>query len=182
LFLAHRFLSPWWRRRQVPPKRRFLQEPHGVTTQKTPFFRLLIVPAELWLLIRYCGNANPQRVPYPWISVYAWFLRNTSQYVSKEFRTFCLTGQLKTTRSLRTRYTSRHSNKGPSERANHTSLTFSTHINDFKLLLRGNQKEQQTSDIHLQTKHRLAIRLKWAKMSGFHLKPEREPGLRNVVV
>jgi hypothetical protein len=34
-------LSPWWRRRQVPPKRRFLQEPHGVTTQKTPFFRIL---------------------------------------------------------------------------------------------------------------------------------------------
>jgi hypothetical protein len=31
-------LSPWWRRRQVPPKRRFLQEPHGVTTQKTPFY------------------------------------------------------------------------------------------------------------------------------------------------
>jgi hypothetical protein len=24
--------------RQVPSKRRFLQEPHGVTTQKTPFF------------------------------------------------------------------------------------------------------------------------------------------------
>jgi hypothetical protein len=23
---------------QVPPKRRFLQEPHGVTSQKTPFF------------------------------------------------------------------------------------------------------------------------------------------------
>jgi hypothetical protein len=38
LFLVRRFLSPWWRRRQVPPKRRFLQEPHGVTTQKTPFF------------------------------------------------------------------------------------------------------------------------------------------------
>jgi hypothetical protein len=37
LFLVHRFLSLWWRR-QVPPKRRFLQEPHGVTTQKTPFF------------------------------------------------------------------------------------------------------------------------------------------------
>jgi hypothetical protein len=35
-------LSPWWRRRQVPTKRRFLQEPHGVTTQKTPF---LIVTA-----------------------------------------------------------------------------------------------------------------------------------------
>jgi hypothetical protein len=40
LFLVHRFLSPWWRRRQVPPKRRFLQEPHGVTTQKTPFFNI----------------------------------------------------------------------------------------------------------------------------------------------
>jgi hypothetical protein len=26
------------RRRQVPPKRRFLQEPRGETTQKTPFF------------------------------------------------------------------------------------------------------------------------------------------------
>jgi hypothetical protein len=25
-------------RASVPPKRRFLQEPHGVTTQKTPFF------------------------------------------------------------------------------------------------------------------------------------------------
>jgi hypothetical protein len=25
----------------VPPKRRFLQEPHGVTTQKTPFFKLV---------------------------------------------------------------------------------------------------------------------------------------------
>jgi hypothetical protein len=31
-------LSPWWRRCQVPPKRRFLQEPHRVTSQKTPFF------------------------------------------------------------------------------------------------------------------------------------------------
>jgi hypothetical protein len=39
LFLVHRFLSPWWRR-QVPPKRRFLQEPHGVTTQKTPLLRI----------------------------------------------------------------------------------------------------------------------------------------------
>jgi hypothetical protein len=38
LFLVHRFLSPWWRRRQVPPKRLFLQEPHGVTSQKTTFF------------------------------------------------------------------------------------------------------------------------------------------------
>jgi hypothetical protein len=29
------------RRRQVPPKRRFLQEPHGVTTQKTPFIKII---------------------------------------------------------------------------------------------------------------------------------------------
>jgi hypothetical protein len=43
LFLVHRFFSPWWRRRQVPPKRRFLQEPHGVTTQKTPFFIIELV-------------------------------------------------------------------------------------------------------------------------------------------
>jgi hypothetical protein len=33
-----RFLSPWWWRRYVPPKRRLLQEPHGLTSQKTPFF------------------------------------------------------------------------------------------------------------------------------------------------
>jgi hypothetical protein len=27
--------------RQVPPKRQFLQEPHGVTSQKTPFFSVV---------------------------------------------------------------------------------------------------------------------------------------------
>jgi hypothetical protein len=43
LFLVHRFLSPWWRRRYVPPKRRFLQEPHGVTSQKTTFFTVTAV-------------------------------------------------------------------------------------------------------------------------------------------
>jgi hypothetical protein len=36
-FLAHRFLSPWWWRRYVLPKRRFLQQPHGVISQKTTF-------------------------------------------------------------------------------------------------------------------------------------------------
>jgi hypothetical protein len=36
--VVHRFLSPWWRKSYVPRKRRFLQEPHGVTSQKTPFF------------------------------------------------------------------------------------------------------------------------------------------------
>jgi hypothetical protein len=30
--------NTWYFLRQVPPKRRFLQEPHGVTSQKTPFF------------------------------------------------------------------------------------------------------------------------------------------------
>jgi hypothetical protein len=40
-FLVHGLLSPWWWRRYVPPKRLFLQEPHGVTSQKTPFFTFL---------------------------------------------------------------------------------------------------------------------------------------------
>jgi hypothetical protein len=39
LFLVHRFLSPWWRRR-VPPKCRFLQEPQGVASQKKQFFSI----------------------------------------------------------------------------------------------------------------------------------------------
>jgi hypothetical protein len=39
-FLARRFLSPWWWRRHVPPQRRFLQEPHGLTSQKVTFFNL----------------------------------------------------------------------------------------------------------------------------------------------
>jgi hypothetical protein len=39
LFLVHRLLSPWWWRRYFLPKHRFIQEPHGVTSQKTQFFR-----------------------------------------------------------------------------------------------------------------------------------------------
>jgi hypothetical protein len=35
--------TKWCRRRQVPPKRRFLQEPHGVTSQKTHFFTANVV-------------------------------------------------------------------------------------------------------------------------------------------
>jgi hypothetical protein len=38
LFLARQFLSRWRWRRHVPMKRRFLQEPDGVTSQKTSFF------------------------------------------------------------------------------------------------------------------------------------------------
>jgi hypothetical protein len=37
LFLGSRFFSCLWKR-YAPPKRRFLQEPHGVTSQKTSFF------------------------------------------------------------------------------------------------------------------------------------------------
>jgi hypothetical protein len=33
----NRSLGGTWR--QGPPKRRFLQEPHGVTSQKIPFFK-----------------------------------------------------------------------------------------------------------------------------------------------
>jgi hypothetical protein len=48
-FLVHRFLSPWWWRRCVPPKRRFLQEPHGVTTQNMAFFIMKIICGDiLW--------------------------------------------------------------------------------------------------------------------------------------
>jgi hypothetical protein len=42
-FLVHRFLSPWRRRSLVTPKGWFLQEPHGVTSQKTPFFAVTAV-------------------------------------------------------------------------------------------------------------------------------------------
>jgi hypothetical protein len=35
---AHWFLSLWWCRCYVPPKRRILQETYGVTSQKTTFF------------------------------------------------------------------------------------------------------------------------------------------------
>jgi hypothetical protein len=38
MFLVHRFFSPWGWRRYVPPKRRLLQEPHSVTSQKMAFF------------------------------------------------------------------------------------------------------------------------------------------------
>jgi hypothetical protein len=41
LLVACWFLSPWWWMRYIPPKCEFLQEPHGVTSQKTAFFILL---------------------------------------------------------------------------------------------------------------------------------------------
>jgi hypothetical protein len=42
LFLVHWFLSPWWWRRYVTLKRRFLQEPHSLRSQKMAFFRALL--------------------------------------------------------------------------------------------------------------------------------------------
>jgi hypothetical protein len=39
---CNRFLSPWWSIHYIPPKRRFLYEPHSVTSQKTAFFILLL--------------------------------------------------------------------------------------------------------------------------------------------
>jgi hypothetical protein len=63
LFLVHRFLSPWWRRRQVPPKRRFLQEPHGVTTQKTPFFLWRTVSQIFWSVLWGSSSATWNSAP-----------------------------------------------------------------------------------------------------------------------
>jgi hypothetical protein len=37
LFVVRCFVSPWWWRSRVPPKRRFSQDPHGVTSEKTAF-------------------------------------------------------------------------------------------------------------------------------------------------
>jgi hypothetical protein len=42
LFLPRWLLSPWWWRRYVPPKRRFIQQSRGVTSQKTPFLAFKI--------------------------------------------------------------------------------------------------------------------------------------------
>jgi lambda repressor-like predicted transcriptional regulator len=36
--IARRFLSPWRWKQYIPPKRRFLQDPRGVTSQKTALF------------------------------------------------------------------------------------------------------------------------------------------------
>jgi hypothetical protein len=55
-FPVNLFLSPWWWRRYVPPKRRFLQESHGVTFQKTRFSNEINLYSEVsfcrWCWIR----------------------------------------------------------------------------------------------------------------------------------
>jgi hypothetical protein len=55
--------SPLWRRRYVPPKRRFLQEPHGVTSQKTSFFTVTAVKASN-LTITYTRSSSPSFAPH----------------------------------------------------------------------------------------------------------------------
>jgi hypothetical protein len=59
--LVQRFLSPWWRRRYVLPKHRFIQESHGLTCQKTPFFNWCTISISMilkkddifWMSLRY---------------------------------------------------------------------------------------------------------------------------------
>jgi hypothetical protein len=41
-FLARVLFLRWRWRRYVPPKRRFLQNPHGATSQKTAFFKFAV--------------------------------------------------------------------------------------------------------------------------------------------
>jgi hypothetical protein len=56
IFLAHRFLSLWWWRRYVPPKRMILKEPWGVTSQKTAFFIVTAVKHSNLTFIQPCFN------------------------------------------------------------------------------------------------------------------------------
>jgi hypothetical protein len=45
--------SPWWWRQYVPPKRRFSNVPHGVTSQKTAFFIVDLVLVYSFLVAGY---------------------------------------------------------------------------------------------------------------------------------
>jgi hypothetical protein len=47
---------------QVPPKRRFLQEPHGVTTQKIPFFIVTAVKTSNLTLLRTFHKTGYSRI------------------------------------------------------------------------------------------------------------------------
>jgi hypothetical protein len=62
LFLARRFLSPWWERRYVPSKRQFLQERHGVASQVMAFFIVTAVrtsvPAQELMQISMSASAE----------------------------------------------------------------------------------------------------------------------------
>jgi hypothetical protein len=75
-------------RRQVPPKRRFLQDPHGVTSQKTPFFIVTAVNTSnltssarclYWIFqfsfrsVNYALNPNRETVSAQWtVNILKW--------------------------------------------------------------------------------------------------------------
>jgi hypothetical protein len=92
-------LSPWWRRRQVPPKRRFLQEPHGVTSQKTQFFIVTAVktsnltqsypwpPPSLILLYCLCWAS-----PCPIFQIYEFWLFGVTYQLGSHKELTSITG------------------------------------------------------------------------------------------
>jgi hypothetical protein len=59
LFIADQFLSPWWWRHYVPPKRRFLQQPHCITSQITAFLTIVEVRNNVLATVTdlVCGRA-----------------------------------------------------------------------------------------------------------------------------
>jgi hypothetical protein len=86
LFLAHRFLSPWWWRRYAPLKCRFLQKSQGATSENTAFL-----------------NHSRENVNFKWknslfffsffYEIEVFFFQNKegmqkAQYAYKEFETY----------------------------------------------------------------------------------------------
>jgi hypothetical protein len=74
LFLVHRFFSPWWRRRYIPPKLWFLQQPHGVTSKKTQFFIVTAAKTSNLTLFAYLAKIFPLSNR---ARNYHWFYENT---------------------------------------------------------------------------------------------------------
>jgi hypothetical protein len=67
LFLVHRFLSPWWWRWYIRPKHQFLQEPHGITSEKMLFFmRWLDHGEKFWL------KSNLPRDNFSDLDIHGW--------------------------------------------------------------------------------------------------------------
>jgi hypothetical protein len=63
-----RFLLPWWWRRYIPLKCRFLQEPHGITSQKTAFFLCLSICKPLGFHTAVLVKSSIREgSPKPWI-------------------------------------------------------------------------------------------------------------------
>jgi hypothetical protein len=84
LFPVHWFMSPWWLRRYVPPKHRFLQEKHGVTSQKTAFFIVTAVTTpKSYTIYIFC-------LPHTWCLIICFqhfiifFLLHTEQRCQEE--------------------------------------------------------------------------------------------------